>query len=327
MTYYQSGWYQINSGSSTHLQIGVSSGYVPGTINQNAAVEILASSTDCSEAIQVFCEANMNCFDLADYINVEPNTNYYIHVMTQWTSTVPISIVAVLGDTPQDGICGCTNSTSCNYDPEALVDDGSCGYNGCTDPGACNYLAYATCDDGSCVFGNDLTGHVFHDVNGDDTYNTWPTVEPSIGVVGYVLVEELGIMIYPNSEGEFVIPNLPSAQYHVSYVDPSNTWTMSNGESLLVTLPTCFGLNIALVPVSGATAQISGAGAFWSNVLQCNNGMSLGVWVQNTGTTSFTGNFTINFDPTLTIAPLSYALPYTSSTASSATWDMVQEPH
>lgn len=322
MTYYQTGWYQINSGSSTHLQIGVSSGYAPGTISQNAAIEILASSTDCSAATQVFCETNMNCFDLADFINIEPNTNYYIHVMTQWTSTVPISIVAVLGDTPQEGICGCTNSSSCNYDPEALVDDGSCGYNGCTDPGACNYLAYATCDDGSCVFGNDLTGHVFHDVNGDNTYNTWPTTEPSIGVVGYVLVEELGIIIYPNSDGEFVIPNLPSAQYHVSYVDASNTWTMSNGESLLVTLPTCFGLNIALVPMSGATAQISGSTAFWSNALQCNNGMSIGVWVQNTGTTSFTGNFTINFDPTLTIAPLSYAVPYTSSTASSATWDI-----
>jgi hypothetical protein len=325
LTFYQTGWYQINSGNSTHLQIGVSSGYVPGTISQNSAIEILSSSTDCSQATQIFCESNLNCFDLADYINIEPNTNYYIHVMTQWTSSVPVSIVAVLGDTPQEGICGCTNSSSCNYDPEALVDDGSCGYNGCTDPGACNYSVYATCDDGSCIFGNDLTGHVFHDVNGDNTYNTWPSIEPSIGVVGHILVEELNIIIYPNSAGEFIIPDLPSAVYHVSYIDPTNTWTMANGASLEVTLPTCTGLNIALLPVSGATAQISGAGTFWSNILQCNNGMSMGVWVQNTGTTSFSGNFTINFDPTLTISTLSYAIPYSSSTASSATWEITNQ--
>jgi hypothetical protein len=325
LTYYQTGWYQINSGLSTHLQVGVSSGYTPGAVTQNVAIEILASSTDCSAATQVFCETNINCFDLADYINIEPNTNYYIHVMTQWTSTVPISIVAVLGDTPQEGICGCTNSASCNYDPEALVDNGSCGYNGCTDPGACNYLAYATCDDGSCIFGNDLTGHVFHDVNGDMIYSTWPISEPSIGVLGYVYVEELDIMIYPNSEGEFVIPELPSAVYQVSYIDPSNTWQMASGTSLAVTLPTCTGLNIALVPVSGATAQISGNYSNWPSVIQCNNGVNIGVWIQNTGTTNFSGNFTINFDPLLTVANLSYAIPFTSVTGTSATWEIVDQ--
>ena len=325
MTYYQTGWYMINSGDFTHLQVGAYSGYTPGSISQNMAIEILASATDCSATEQVYCGTNANCFDLADFITIQPNTNYYIHLMTQWTSTVPISIVAVLGNETQAGICGCTNSASCNFDPEALINNGSCGYNGCTDPGACNYLAYATCDDGSCVFGNDLTGHVFHDVNGDNLYNTWPISEPSIGVLGYVYVEELDIMIYPNSEGEFVIPELPSAVYHVSYIDPSNTWTMLNGAALTVTLPTCTGLNIALVPVSGATAQISGNNSNWPSVIQCNNGVNIGVWIQNTGTTNFSGNFTINFDPILTVANLSYAIPFTSETSTSATWEIVNQ--
>jgi hypothetical protein len=170
-----------------------------------------------------------------------------------------------------------------------------------------------------------LTGHVFHDVNGDNLYNTWPISEPSIGVLGYVYVEELDIMIYPNSEGEFVIPELPSAVYHVSYIDPSNTWTMSNGAALTVTLPTCTGLNIALVPVSGATAQISGNNSNWPSVIQCNNGVNIGVWIQNTGTTNFSGNFTINFDPILTVANVSYAIPFTSATSTSATWEIVNQ--
>ena len=49
---------------------------------------------------------------------------------------------------------GCTDPTACNYDPNALTDDGSCetiSCAGCTDPAACNYDAAATIDDGSCL--------------------------------------------------------------------------------------------------------------------------------------------------------------------------------
>ena len=49
---------------------------------------------------------------------------------------------------------GCTDSSACNYDPNAGFDDGSCIYDciGCTDPAACNYDAFATQDDGSCLY-------------------------------------------------------------------------------------------------------------------------------------------------------------------------------
>jgi len=68
---------------------------------------------------------------------------------------------------------GCTDPTACNYDPNAVQDDGSCGYAGCMDcgtiweaangeycdgenpsttPGAYNYDPSATCSDGSCCF-------------------------------------------------------------------------------------------------------------------------------------------------------------------------------
>ena len=53
-------------------------------------------------------------------------------------------------------IQGCTDSTACNYDPNANTDDGSCitGRKGCIDPTACNYDAgvLAACDDGSCNY-------------------------------------------------------------------------------------------------------------------------------------------------------------------------------
>lgn len=47
---------------------------------------------------------------------------------------------------------GCVDSTACNFDPLANVDDGSCNYPGCIDPTALNYDSLFFCDDGSCVF-------------------------------------------------------------------------------------------------------------------------------------------------------------------------------
>ncbi|MDA0732683.1 MAG: hypothetical protein O2837_07490 [Bacteroidetes bacterium] len=71
---------------------------------------------------------------------------------------------------PQVGV-GCTDSTACNYDPSAELDNGSCAMNddcgvcggdnsscgGCTDATACNYDASAIIDDGSCLM-NDECG-------------------------------------------------------------------------------------------------------------------------------------------------------------------------
>ena len=64
------------------------------------------------------------------------------------------------------GSYGCTDPTACNYNPDAIQDDGSCGVidecgvcaglgascTGCTDPMACNYFPDAIFDDGSCIF-------------------------------------------------------------------------------------------------------------------------------------------------------------------------------
>ena len=61
-------------------------------------------------------------------------------------------------------VTGCTDVGACNYDLEAVVDDGFCLYAddcgecggtsiaGCIDDQACNFDAVATCDNGSCDY-------------------------------------------------------------------------------------------------------------------------------------------------------------------------------
>ena len=57
------------------------------------------------------------------------------------------------GEGPGDSGQGCTDPDALNYDPAALIDDGSCDYPvlGCTDASAFNFNPSATEDDGSCV--------------------------------------------------------------------------------------------------------------------------------------------------------------------------------
>jgi hypothetical protein len=59
------------------------------------------------------------------------------------------------GSVGQEGeVSGCTDSYSCNYNPDATCEDGSCNYycGGCTDVTALNYNASAWFDDGSCFY-------------------------------------------------------------------------------------------------------------------------------------------------------------------------------
>ena len=92
-----------------------------------------------------------------------------------------------------DGSCcynlGCTDTIACNYDPAACDDDGSCIYvvYGCTVPGAINYYAGATTDDGSCIFpdcpdtnlGFNVNGATLPSAAGGGTYNTPTGITPN----------------------------------------------------------------------------------------------------------------------------------------------------
>lgn len=329
-TYYLEGWYTINSENASHMNIGFFSGYYGNIGYMPFGLEIYSSpdNTGCDNLELVYChngQVDGGCFDLADFVNIEANTNYFIRPVVQWTSMSFCEILVVLSDEPIDPICGCNNPASCNFDPDALINNGTCGYNGCMDPGACNYLSYATCDDGSCIYGNDMTGQVFHDLNGNGLFESWNN-EAGMGTGGYLYIPELDMIIYPDGEGAFVLPDLPANLYHVEYVSTDGLWILSGDADLEITLPTCNGLLIPVVPASEAAAQISGNGFWWNTNIHCTNGFNIGVWVQNTGTVPLSGEFSMNFDPSLTYVNYLYGVSPTTDNAGNPVWQIIDQP-
>jgi len=78
---------------------------------------------------------------------------------------------------------GCTDTTACNYNEDAEIDNGSCTYPqnscydcggnyicGCTDMDACNYNSEAIGDDDSCLYSSDYLHMCYFDVDGDGDY-------------------------------------------------------------------------------------------------------------------------------------------------------------
>lgn len=79
---------------------------------------------------------------------LEPGVNPWFAGWSYFANTGGYSGEAVVEAGP-----GCTYILACNYDAEAVSDDGSCDFTacgGCTYSWACNYDATAVLDDGSC---------------------------------------------------------------------------------------------------------------------------------------------------------------------------------
>ena len=75
-------------------------------------------------------------------------TNYTVIAVNEFgsdTTTFSLGVFDCL-------VPGCTETNACNYNSNAICNDGTCIYAGCTNPLACNFNSTAGCDDGSCHF-------------------------------------------------------------------------------------------------------------------------------------------------------------------------------
>ena len=84
---------------------------------------------------------------------------------------------------------GCTDASACNYDPSAVIEDGSCAQDdmcgvcggddsscsGCMNPDAETMMPLALYDDGSCSWGDGLSTGLSYEVVSSDPLGTGAT--------------------------------------------------------------------------------------------------------------------------------------------------------
>lgn len=134
--------------------------------------------------------------------------NYPELVVTHLTYWGDISIYSnTLGQ-------GCTDPTACNYNPNAVTDDGSCCFDdcGCMVQSANNFNPSAECDDGSCIF--NVMGSVFFDENENGVKDS-----TEILLAGQeVLVDPGNLTLTTNSSGEFLMQAESFSTYSFSVI-------------------------------------------------------------------------------------------------------------
>lgn len=191
-----SSFWQNNNSGNNYITIDLH-GIVSNTMAIGAVVDVYAGGqhqirrVGCGEG---FSSQNSysQFFGLGSYTLIDDITVHWPNGITTSTVNVPVNQRIDLYELIP--LAGCMDEASCNYNPEAVVDDGNCIYPelyytcegicisdsnnngtcdeleifGCTSESACNYNSAATTDDASCLFAPiyyDCNGMCLNDVN------------------------------------------------------------------------------------------------------------------------------------------------------------------
>ncbi|MFM9983759.1 MAG: T9SS type A sorting domain-containing protein [Flavobacteriales bacterium] len=164
------------------------------------------------------------------------------------------NLFSVSGDVNETA--GCTEMSSCNYNPDATCDDGSCNYycGGCTDPEAFNYNANVLYDDGSCLYqlqAPDMGMTMIPDFENNQYFvsvmmmsegNGAPYVLSSDYNTDMLMLNEEGQYIagpYPcDAQIDFVLQSLPANMATYMEASLEGECAVSNGIEVLEMQPT-----------------------------------------------------------------------------------------
>ena len=187
--------YPLDCGEDVALSLNMYDSYGDGwndnyleIVSQNGDLQQSITLNNGSEGFVEFCLAE-GCYTYSvgggSYLN-EISWDLYLDAMVVASGEGGDSgIFSVNADC--SSMYGCTDELAFNYNPDAIVDDGSCTYPvlGCTDPMALNYNPDAEEDDGSCYYEGDVLGctdevALNYDVNA--TYDDGSCQYPSLSL-------------------------------------------------------------------------------------------------------------------------------------------------
>ena len=147
-------------------------------------------------------------YDVSENIYYDANT---IEPAEPWEN-LNISIIDLI----TNQIFGCTNLLACNYNPDAVIEDGSCDYDddddgvcnnneilGCMDPDAYNFNSEATDEDFSCMYSFSTGVHFGANLV---SYYVLPSIEDDYNLIGF-------INEYYESSSLYMILNATNAAY------------------------------------------------------------------------------------------------------------------
>ena len=188
---------------------------------------------------------------------------------------------------------GCTDQSACNYDPDALTENGSCCYGicGCMNPLAANYLETATCDNATCEFR--INGTVFFDENenGDMDVNEYGLPFQT------VVLQETGQAYITNDQGNFITT---TSHEQVASFELINTVTFPYNTT---TSPQVFNPNFNLSTqrmfgVSNAMPMFGIGVDFYPDGLSflCNDYTNFNICFRNLGNVPIDGIIELEYD-------------------------------
>jgi len=160
--------YPLDCGEDVTLSLNMYDSYGDGwnnnyleIVNSNGELQQSITLNNGSEGFAEFCLAE-GCYTYSvgggSYLN-EISWDLYLDAILLVSDVGNNSgIFSVNGDC--DYLYGCTDELAFNYNPDAIVEDGSCTYPvlGCTDSVALNYNPDAEEDDGYCYYEGDVLG-------------------------------------------------------------------------------------------------------------------------------------------------------------------------
>jgi uncharacterized repeat protein (TIGR01451 family) len=167
---------------------------------------------------------------------------------------------------------------------------------------------------------DDTHGLLYFDSNNDGAFADVFLTEPLLANQAVHFVEP-DITVYTDANGGFTLDNLPAGTYTVEWIDNSDVFDISPAFNSTVTVPSC--IEIPLVSTDNTMLQVSGPCCIWMMDIHCTNGFNPGLYIENTGSVTINGSFTMTFDESLIPENLSGAIPYNDYIPGQLTWNIV----